>query len=66
MIAADPLMRNKETNRLDLKVGERVEVGGRVGVVRKVYEDPVYPVGIWFDGDSRETRPIYHSILRAR
>lgn len=62
----DPLLDDKATDRLDLKVGDEVRVGGRPGVVTALCQNPAYPVKIMLEGDTRETMPIYFTIDRAR
>lgn len=61
-LAQDPLLWTRDDLHLDLKVGDLVKVGERRGRVTKVTGDVIYPVAVLLDGETREMRPIFHSI----
>lgn len=62
----DPLLETPADGRLDLKVGDKVRVGTRRGTVARLTQDPMYPVKIQFDGESRLVQPMYDLIERER
>ena len=70
MIASDPLANGGGLWRLDLNVGDPVNVrnergvGTRNGVVTALCNQRTFPLKIMLDGDSREIQPLYDRIER--
>lgn len=60
----DELLLTREDSRFDLEVGDVVIVGGKRGKVMAETQDPMYPVKVLFEGDSRIVQPISWSIKR--